>query len=67
MKVRVDEEKCIGAGHCVLAAPDVFDQRDDDGIVVLLEPEPASELYEEVRKAAALCPALAIEIDEDPA
>jgi ferredoxin len=26
-------------GHCVLAAPEVFDQRDDDGIVVLLMEE----------------------------
>ena len=37
MKVTVDEDKCCGAGTCVLLAPDVFDQRDEDGIVVLLD------------------------------
>ncbi len=37
MKVTVDKDKCCGAGTCVLVAPDVFDQRDDDGVVVLLD------------------------------
>ena len=41
MKITVDEDKCCAAGSCVLAAPDVFDQRDEDGIVVLLDAEPA--------------------------
>jgi ferredoxin len=36
LKVRVDLEKCIGAGHCVLRAPTIFDQR-DDGMVILLD------------------------------
>ena len=40
MKVSVDEDKCCGAGTCVLLAPDVFDQRDEDGIVVLLDAAP---------------------------
>ena len=33
MKITVDEEKCCAAGQCVLIAPEVFDQRDEDGIV----------------------------------
>jgi len=64
MKVTVDEEKCCGAGTCVMLAPDVFDQRDDDGIVVLLDPEPAPAQHAAVREAAGVCPAAAIEIDE---
>ena len=24
--IRIDEHKCVGAGQCVLAAPEVFDQ-----------------------------------------
>lgn len=64
MKVQIEESKCIGAGHCVLASPEVFDQRDDDGIVVLLDPEPAPGLHASVRKAASLCPALAIHVEE---
>ncbi|MFI7040611.1 ferredoxin [Microbispora rosea] len=65
MKVIVDEAKCCGAGQCVLIAPDVFDQRDEDGIVVLLEPEPAGDRHTAVREAAAVCPAAAIQLDED--
>lgn len=62
-KVRVIERKCIGAGQCVLAAPAVFDQ-DEDGIVVLLDATPPADQHEAVRKAARLCPAVAIFVDE---
>lgn len=62
-KVRVVERKCIGAGQCVLAAPAVFDQ-DDDGIVVLLDAAPPESQHDAVRKAARLCPAVAIFVDE---
>jgi ferredoxin len=64
MKITVDEDKCCAAGQCVLAAPDVFDQRDDDGVVVLLDPSPPSELHQAARDAAALCPAAAILLRE---
>ncbi|MFF2503026.1 ferredoxin [Streptomyces sp. NPDC058067] len=63
MKIHIDEAKCVGGGQCVLAAPDVFDQRDDDGIAFLLIENPGPELDEQVREAARLCPALAIEVD----
>ncbi|MBB6349796.1 ferredoxin [Nonomuraea muscovyensis] len=65
MKVTVDEVKCCGAGQCVLLAPEVFDQRDDDGIVILLEPEPPEERHAVVREAAAVCPGAAIEVSEE--
>ncbi|MFJ2176315.1 ferredoxin [Streptomyces sp. NPDC101062] len=64
MKVTVDEDKCCGAGTCVLLEPAVFDQRDDDGVVILLEPEPAAELWPTVREAATVCPAAAISVRE---
>jgi ferredoxin len=47
----------------VLNASEVFDQRDDDGVVVLLTADPNAEQAENARKAAA-CPALAIDIEE---
>ncbi|MCX4553950.1 ferredoxin [Streptomyces sp. NBC_01387] len=62
MKVSLDFDKCCGAGQCVLAAPEVFDQRDEDGVVVLLDPDPPESEYENVRQAAAVCPAAAIEV-----
>ncbi|MBF6191594.1 ferredoxin [Nocardia implantans] len=64
MKVTVDQVKCVAAGHCVMHAADVFDQRDEDGIVVLLDADPPDELADDVRQAAAVCPAMAIHIEE---
>ena len=64
MHVELDEPKCVAAGQCVLAAPEVFDQRDEDGIAVLLTDTPASELHDGVREAAVVCPAAAIRLTE---
>ncbi|MGW7434606.1 ferredoxin [Streptomyces sp. NPDC054849] len=60
MKVTLDPERCVGAGHCVLSAATVFDQDETDGIVLLLDPEPAEHLAAAVHEAADLCPARAI-------
>ncbi|MEV4994704.1 ferredoxin [Streptomyces niveus] len=60
MRVIIDADVCVGAGQCVLAAPEVFDQRDEDGIVVLLLENPPARLEEDTEHAALLCPALAI-------
>jgi len=65
MKVIVDEAKCCGAGTCVMLAPDVFDQRDDDGIVILLDEHPAEALHATVREAASVCPGVAISVSEE--
>src|ERR1700757_255840 len=37
VKITVDRDKCIASGQCVLIAPENFDQ-DDDGIVVVIQP-----------------------------
>jgi ferredoxin len=60
MKISVDRERCCGAGTCVTLAPDVFDQGEDDGIVVLLDESPSERWHDPVRKAAEVCPASAI-------
>ena len=62
MRVAVDQDKCVAAGQCVAAAPDVFDQRDEDGVVVLVKATPDAAEEADVRRAAAVCPALAIQI-----
>lgn len=64
MKVTVNQDKCVSSGQCVLNAADVFDQRDEDGVVVLLEPTPGPDQIDNARRAAAACPALAIEIQD---
>jgi ferredoxin len=48
----------------VLNASEVFDQRDDDGVVFLLTANPPDGQAENARKAAAACPAMAIDIEE---
>nr|WP_317447754.1 ferredoxin [Streptomyces collinus] len=63
MRVMVKPEVCIGAGQCVLAAPEVFDQ-DDDGVVQVVDEAPELELYRDVRLAAARCPVEAIGVVE---
>ena len=63
MRVIVDQDKCIASGQCVLTAPDIFDQR-DDGIATLLNPAPPAEQTADVQQAAALCPALAITVQD---
>ncbi|GIF25482.1 ferredoxin [Actinoplanes tereljensis] len=62
MEITVDEDACCGAGQCVMIAPEVFDQRDDDGVVILLDPAPPPELRPAVENAAAVCPAAAISV-----
>lgn len=64
MKVIVDQNVCASSGNCVMNAAGVFDQRDDDGVVVLLNESPSDEDAEGARRAAAACPALAIHIEE---
>ncbi|MFI7540444.1 ferredoxin [Actinoplanes sp. NPDC049599] len=64
MRVELDEPRCVAAGQCAMAAPEVFDQRDDDGVAVVLDAEPAAELHDSVREAAAVCPAAAIHLVE---
>lgn len=56
MKISVERDRCCGAGQCVLLAPDVFDQGEDDGRVLLLDPAPPEPLHPAVREAAAVCP-----------
>jgi ferredoxin len=62
MELRVDRERCIGAGMCVLTAPGVFDQNDEDGRVVPPDTTPAPEWEPAVREAAQMCPSGAIAI-----
>jgi ferredoxin len=45
-------------------APDVFDQDEDEGRVSLKTDTPPPELASDVRRAAAMCPAVAIRLTE---
>lgn len=63
MRVMADRDVCIGAAQCVLSAPAVFDH-DDEGLVIVLTPEPGTALHEAVRTGRLLCPSGAIQLVE---
>jgi ferredoxin len=50
---------------CVVRAPEIFGQRDDDGLVKVLEPNPPARLFQSARDAAAGCPVQAIALEDD--
>jgi ferredoxin len=64
MRITVEQDKCVSSGQCVLNAADLFDQRDDDGVVELLVDTPAPDQEADAHRAAAACPALAIHLEE---
>ena len=65
--IEIDLDRCCGAGTCVLRAPEVFDQDDRDGTVVVLAEHPGDDLAESVARAAEECPAGAIRVARRPA
>ncbi|MFG2910126.1 ferredoxin [Kitasatospora sp. NPDC048286] len=66
MEITVEEDRCVASGQCVMTAPEVFDQRDEDGVVILLDARPPAAAHDGVRAAAALCPAAAIRVAQGP-
>ncbi|MGX5207379.1 ferredoxin [Streptomyces violaceus] len=64
MRVELDEPKCVASGQCVMAAPEVFDQREGDGVAFVLDERPSADSLEEVREAVVICPATAIRLVE---
>jgi ferredoxin len=59
--IDIDQDLCIGAGQCALAAPGVFTQ-DDDGFSTLLPGREDSGGDPLVREAARACPVGAITV-----
>jgi ferredoxin len=62
VRVAADREVCIGSGNCVLTAPAVFDQDDDEGLVVVLTPDVPAQDADAVRTAVARCPSGALQL-----
>jgi ferredoxin len=64
LRISVRPDVCVGAGQCVIAAPTVFDQGEDDGLVVLRRAEPAGAEADDVRDAVDRCPSGAIALHD---
>ncbi|MET8992905.1 ferredoxin [Nonomuraea wenchangensis] len=60
MEIKADTTVCIGAGMCALTAPELFDQSEDEGTVLVLQREVPAEMEDAVRRAVTLCPSGAI-------
>ncbi|MEU4514764.1 ferredoxin [Nonomuraea wenchangensis] len=60
MEIKADTTVCIGAGMCALTAPELFDQSEDEGTVLVLRREVPAEMEDTVRRAVNLCPSGAI-------
>lgn len=65
MRIEADTDICIGAGQCVMTAPELFDQHDEDGVVIVLRPEPDPADEASARQAVALCPSGALRLREE--
>jgi ferredoxin len=65
VRVAADREVCIGSGNCVFSAPAVFDQDDDEGLVVLRTVDVDAQDAGAVRDAVAHCPSGALRILQD--
>jgi ferredoxin len=61
-KIKIDRDLCIGAGTCVVLAPNTFEL--DDELKAVLK-EGGNDTNEDILAAAKSCPVLAI-ILEDP-
>ncbi|SDS29924.1 ferredoxin [Microlunatus soli] len=63
VRVIADREVCIGSGMCTFAVPEVFEQSEQDGTVVLLQEQPAEGLIADVEDAVRSCPSQALRIE----
>jgi ferredoxin len=65
-KVVVDFDLCESNALCVVAAPEVFEVRDDDFLYILDETPPEA-IREKVEEAVRRCPKQAISVVDEPA
>jgi ferredoxin len=63
-KVVVDMDLCESNAICMGIAPEVFEVRDDDNLLHLLQENPPDELRERCEQAVRQCPKQAIKIED---
>ena len=60
MKVKVNDDACIGCGACVAIAPEVF-EINDDGLSQAIKENVSEDDSDKAREAIESCPTGAIE------
>lgn len=64
MRIVVDLGKCLGYGNCMVAAPELFDLDDEDGVARILQEFPSDGQRTAAEHAVRECPARAISLEE---
>jgi ferredoxin len=65
MRIVAHHDRCVGAGQCVLVDPEAFDQKDDDGTVIVLRPYPRGEAEIALAKEAVnVCPGRTLSLED---
>ena len=65
MKVKVNQDKCIGCGNCVaLSDNEIFDFN-DGGLAECIKDEIPEDLVDTAKSAIEQCPTEAISIEEE--
>ncbi|MEV7379902.1 ferredoxin [Streptomyces lydicus] len=65
MRIGTHRERCIGAGRCFLAAPELFDQSEHDATVVVLADEVTGGRLQKAREAVEDCPTRTLYLSEE--
>lgn len=65
MRVIAYTQKCIASGNCVLTCSSVFEQRDSDGTVHVLNERPSLALLNKIRQVVDLCPGQVFTIEDE--
>jgi ferredoxin len=64
MRITVDRDLCVGAGQCVLSAPETFELSEMDGLVVLRSAPSGHDVPGNLREAVRQCPSGALSLAE---
>jgi ferredoxin len=65
MKIKIDQEKCIGCGSCTSVCLDVFDLNDENKAILRDTGISQGEIDDQcVNEAIDICPVQAIEIEK---
>ncbi|MFF9587493.1 ferredoxin [Streptomyces achromogenes] len=63
MRIDADRNACVGSGQCARIAPHLFDQDEEDGLVVVVR-APGDDEEGALRLAVSGCPARALRLRE---
>jgi ferredoxin len=61
-RIEIDQNLCVGNGECVVIAPEIFDQRAQDGVSVVIGKPTTADLERALLAAVSACPSGAISV-----